>query len=90
MVDTPAKTALLSYDQQDSTTRIEIEISHFFSMHPLELYKDTILQIQYRGTQIINVTPINSILEEIAAQSDLIQGPISYFWSAPDTTLTVG
>ena len=123
LVNTPAETALLTYDQHDTTTRLtlpgqtlwvtvprnaithigdsalyylnpdqyesEIEVSEFFSTHPLELDPETLLQVRYKGTQTIDVTPVDNVLREIATQSNVITEPLAYTWSAPDTILAL-
>lgn len=121
LVNTPARTAVLTYDQHDTATRItlpdqtlwitvpenailhiedlalyhlspdqyESEMSEFFSKHTLELDPNTVTQIQYEGTQTIDVTPVDNVLKEIASQSKIPNQPITYAWSTPDTVLAV-
>lgn len=123
LVNTPVRTAVLTYDQHDTATRItlpdetlwisvpenailhiddlalyyldpnqyegEIEVSEFFDQHPLELDPNTLTQIQYEGTRTINLTPVNNVLKEIAAQGNKPLQPIHYAWSTPDTVLAI-
>lgn len=121
LVNTPVRTATLTYDQHETSTRItlpdqtlwitvpenailhigdfalyhlnpnqyesEVEISEFFSQHTLELDPSTLTQLQYEGTQTVDVTPIDNVLKEIASTNQSPSPPITYAWSTPDTIL---
>ncbi len=75
----------LNPDQYES----EIEVSEFFSKHTLELDPNAIVQIQYKGTQTVDVTPVDNVLREIALSNQTPNPPINYAWSTPDTILAV-
>ncbi|KAF4113642.1 hypothetical protein G5714_006187 [Onychostoma macrolepis] len=100
LVNTPARTATLTYDQYDTATRIilpnqtlwitvpkgsilhidklalyhltddeyqaEIEISPFFKQHSFVLDPELEERIKEEGTQLIDLTPVNTALEAIA------------------------
>ncbi len=97
LVNTPARTATLTYDQHDTATRIilpnptlwitvpkgsilhidelalyhltddkyqaEIEISPFFKQHSFVLGPDLKERIKEEGTQLIDLTPVDTALE---------------------------
>ncbi|CAJ1066314.1 uncharacterized protein LOC114468322 isoform X3 [Xyrichtys novacula] len=65
----------------------EIEVPAFFSKHTLQLDPNTISQIQYAGTQIIDLTPVDDVLIDIRSQEKSPLQPIVYVWSTPDTLL---
>lgn len=54
--------------------------SEFFNKHTLELVPKKLKQIQYEGTQTID-------LKEIAAESNSPIQPVNYAWSTPNTVL---
>ncbi len=64
-------------------------MSEFFSKHTLELDPNAIVQIQYKGTQTVDVTPVDNVLKEIALSNQTPNPPINYAWSTPDTLLAV-
>ncbi|KAF4116525.1 hypothetical protein G5714_004014 [Onychostoma macrolepis] len=100
LVNTPARTATLTYDQHDTATRIilpnqtlwitvpkgsilhidelalyhltddeyqaEIEISPFFKQHSFVLDPELEERIKEEGTQLIDLTPVDTALEAIA------------------------
>lgn len=55
--------------------------------HPLELDPDTVLQVQYKGAQTIDVAPVDNVLKEIRSELETPREPLSYSWSSPDTIL---
>ncbi|CAJ1066476.1 uncharacterized protein LOC114468322 isoform X3 [Xyrichtys novacula] len=67
----------------------EIEVPAFFSKHMLQLDPSTISQIQYAGTQTIDLTPVDDVLIDIRSQEKSLLQPIGYVWSTPDTLLAV-
>ncbi len=122
LVNTPARTTTLTYDQHDTATRIilsnqtlwitvpkgsilhiddlvsyhltddeyqaEIEISPFVKQHSFVLDPELEERIEEEGTQLINLTPVDTALEAIThlppASVPLIQS-----WSAADTALCI-
>ncbi len=122
LVNTPARTATLTYDQHDTATRIslpnqtlwitvpkgsilhidelalyhltddeyqaEIEISPFFKQHSFVLDPELEERIKEEGTQLIDLTPVNTALEAIARLPPA-GAPIIRAWSAADTALCI-
>ncbi len=115
LVNTPARTATLTYDQHDTTMRInlpsqtlwitvpkgsilhidelalyhltddeyqaEIEISPFFKQHSFILDPELEEKIKEEGTQLIDLTPVDTALEAIARLLPA-GAPIIRSWSA--------
>ncbi|CAJ1053521.1 uncharacterized protein LOC114468322 isoform X3 [Xyrichtys novacula] len=73
LVNTPTKTAIVNYDQHDTATRISL--------------LDQTMWIEYAGTQIIDLTPVDDVLIDIRSQEKSPLQPIVYVWSTPDTLL---
>ena len=67
-----------------------IELPDFFSKHALQLAPSTITQIQFEGSQTIDLTPVDEVLKEIASREGAPIQPITYSWSASDTVLAIG
>ncbi len=122
LVNTPARTATLTYDQHDTATRIilpnqtlwitvpkgsilhidelalyhltddeyqaEIEISPFFKQHSFVLDPELEERIKEEGTQLIDLTPVDTALEAIARLPPA-GAPIIQSWSAADTALCI-
>ncbi len=122
LVNTPARTATLTYDQHDTATRIilpnqtlwitvpkgsilhidelalyhltddeyqaEIEISPFFKQHSFVLDPELEERIKEEGTQLIDLTPVDTALEAIARLPPA-GAPIIRSWSAADTALCI-
>ncbi len=122
LVNTPARTATLTYDQHDTATRIilpnqtlwitvpkgsilhidelalyhltddeyqaEIEISPFFKQHSFILDPELEERIKEEGTQLIDLTPVDTALEAIARLPPA-GVPIIRSWSAADTALCI-
>ncbi len=122
LVNTPARTATLTYDQHDTATRItlpnqtlwitvskgsilhidelasyhltddeyqaEIEISPFFKQHSFVLDPELEERIKEEGTQLIDLTPVDTALEAIARLPPA-GAPIVRSWSAADTALCI-
>ncbi len=111
LVNTPARTATLTYDQQDTATRIilpnqtlwitvpkgsilhidelaNLEISPFFKQHSFVLDSELEERIKEEGTQLIDLTPVDTPLEAIARLLPA-GAPIIRSWSAADTALCI-
>ncbi len=122
LVNTPARTATLTYDQHDTATRInlpnqtlwitvpkgsilhidelalyhltddesqaEIELSPFFKQHSFVLDPELEERIKEEGTQLIDLTPVDTALEAIARLPPA-GAPIIRSWSATDTALCI-
>ncbi len=122
LVNTPARTATLTYDQHDTATRInlpnqtlwitvpkgsilhidelalyhltddeyqaEIEFSPFFKQHSFVLDPELEERIKEEGTQLIDLTPVDTALEAIARLPPA-GTPIIRSWSAADTALCI-
>ncbi len=122
LVNTPARTATLTYDQHDTATRIilpnqtlwitvpkgsilhiddlalyhltddeyqaEIEISPFFKQHSFILDLELEERIREEGTQLIDLTSVDTALEAIARLPPA-GAPIIRSWSATDTALCI-
>ncbi len=120
LVNTPARTATLTYDQHDTAMRIilpnqtlwitvpkgsilhidelalyhltdneyqaEIEISLFFKQHSFVLSPELEERIKEEGTQLIDLTPVDTALEAIARLPP-VGASIIQSWSAADTAL---
>ncbi len=63
--------------------RAEIEISPFFKQHSFVLDPELEERIKEEGTQLIDLTPVDTALEAIAG------APIIRSWSSPDTALCI-
>ncbi len=122
LVNTPARTATLTYDQHDTATRIsllnqtlwitvpkgsilhiddlalyhhtddeyqaEIEISPFFKQLSFVLDPEVEERIKEEGTQLIDLTPVDTALEAFARLPPA-GAPIIRSWSAADTALCI-
>ena len=66
----------------------EMVVSEFFNKHTLELDPNMLTQMQYQGTQTIDLTPFDDVLKGIAIENHNHIQPINYAFSTPDTVLT--
>ncbi|KAL0153868.1 hypothetical protein M9458_050850, partial [Cirrhinus mrigala] len=121
LVNTPIRTATLTYDQHDTATRVslpnqsmwiqvpkgailhlrdpalyhlpseeyqsEVEISAFFRNQNLTLEPDLELSIEEGGSQIIDITPLDTALQAPSCLPVLTNFPVARSWTATDTAL---
>ncbi len=79
---------LASYHLTDDEYQAEIEISPFFKQHSFVLDPELEERIKEEGTQLIDLTPVDTALEAIARLPPA-DAPIIRSWSAADTALCI-
>ncbi|XP_028310951.1 uncharacterized protein LOC114468322 isoform X2 [Gouania willdenowi] len=67
----------------------DIEMPDFFKDLSLEISPQTLTQIQYEGTKIIDITPLDNVLKELKSTTKTPNQPLMYTWSTPDTSLAM-
>ncbi|KAL1268892.1 hypothetical protein QQF64_034255 [Cirrhinus molitorella] len=121
LVNTPIRTATLTYDQHDTATRVslpnqsmwiqvpkgailhlgdlalyhlpseqyqsEVEIPALFRDYNLTLNPELELSIEERGSQMINITPIDTALQALSRLPVLPSFSVGRAWTAADTAL---
>ncbi len=81
-------TALALYHHTDDEYQAEIEISPFFKQYSFVLDPELEERIKEKGTQLIDLTPVDTALEAIARLPPA-GTPIIRSWSAADTVLCI-
>ncbi len=76
------------YHLNDDEYQAEIEISPFFKQHSFILNPELEERIKEEGTQLIDLTPVDTALEAIA-RLPRAGAPIIRSWSATDTALCI-
>ncbi len=76
------------YHLTDDEYHAEIEISPFFKQHSFVLDPELEERIKEEGTQLIDLTPVDTALEAIARLPPA-GAPIIRSWSATDTVLCI-
>ncbi len=76
------------YHRTDDEYQAEIEISPFFKQHSFVLDPELEERIKEEGTQLIDLTPVDTALEAIACLPTAGE-PIIRSWSAADTALCI-
>ncbi len=79
---------LALYHLTDDEYQAEIEISPFFKQHSFVLDPELEERIKEEGTQLIDLTPVDTALEAIARLPPA-GAPIIRSWSAADTALCI-
>ncbi len=79
---------LALYHLTDNEYQAEIEISPFFKQHSFVLDPELEERITEEGTQLIDLTPVDTALEAIARLLPA-GAPIIRSWSAADTALSI-
>ncbi len=79
---------LALYHLTDDEYQAEIEISPFFKQRSFVLDPELEERIKEEGTQLIDLTPVDTALEAIACLP-LAGAPIIWSWSAADTALCI-
>ncbi len=79
---------LALYHLTDNEYQAEIEISPFFKQHSFVLDPELEERIKEEGTQLIDLTPVDTALEAIARLPPA-GTPIIRSWSAADTVLCI-
>lgn len=67
----------------------EIELPEFFAEKAVELTSATLDLIQFEGSQLIDLTPLEDTISEMESRQPLSVQPILYSWSSPDTLLAI-
>ena len=65
----------------------EIEVSQFFSQYSFKFDPKLVEQLQFEGTQAIDLTTIDATLHAISADSKIPDPPFTHSWSAADSIL---
>ncbi len=76
------------YHLTDDEYQAEIEISPFFKQHSFVLDPELEERIKEEGTQLIDLTPVDTALEAVARLPPA-GAPIIRSWSAADTALCI-
>ena len=79
---------LALYHLTDNEYQAELEISPFFKQHSFVLDPELEERIREEGTQLIDLTPVNTALEAIARLLPTGE-PIIRSWSVADTALHI-